>query len=144
MEERSCLGPCWSRCRVLGGGRKRTPPGQGSWEGLVQSPHTATCRASGESGSAENAGSGECAQGSWGSRRAVLRPEKASGIWGRSWEELQADPRTRPELGQQHGRERVSRGERSAGNGRAYWKRAGSGSRSMKSGSTRLRYCCQH
>lgn len=27
---------------------------------------------------------------------------------------------------------------------RAYWKRAGSCSRSMKSGSTRLRYCCQH
>lgn len=27
---------------------------------------------------------------------------------------------------------------------RAYWKRAGSGSRSMRSGSTRLRYCCQH
>lgn len=27
---------------------------------------------------------------------------------------------------------------------RAYWKRAGSSSRSMKSGSTRLRYCCQH
>lgn len=27
---------------------------------------------------------------------------------------------------------------------RAYWKRAGSGSRSMKSGSTGLRYCCQH
>lgn len=50
MEERSCLGPCWSRCRVLGGGGKRTPPGQGSWEGLVQSPHTATCRASGEAG----------------------------------------------------------------------------------------------
>lgn len=64
--------------------------------------HPATCRASG----AENAGSGVCALGSWRSRRAVPRPEKASGIWGRSGEELRADRRTRQELGKQRGGER--------------------------------------
>lgn len=72
----------------------------------MQSPHTATCRASGGSESAENAGSGARALGSWRSRRAVLRQEKASGIWGRPGEERQADPRTRQELGKQRGRER--------------------------------------
>lgn len=55
----------------------------------------------GGSESTENAGSGVCALGSWRSGRAVLRREKASGIWDHSGEELQADLRTRQELGKQ-------------------------------------------
>lgn len=86
---------------------------------------------------------------------AALRLEKALGkSWGRAVEKPQPDPWVRREPGKRRGGSAGETGRWGAGalasallgraRRRAYWKRAGSGSRSMRSGSTRLRYCCQH
>ena len=93
-----------------------------------------------------------CARGDWGRGQAAGRQQETSSRKRRAGAargEAAARPENPPGAGEAARRERrgasplanalLGRGRR-----RAYWKRAGSSSRSMKSGSTRLRYCCQH
>lgn len=147
----------FDQTRALGTRERRSPGNERAGRTLAPAPSGAAAPRTqpGAESSAGSAGSGTRARGLWRGR-AALRLEKAlgRGRLGPREEKPRPDPWARREQGKWRGGSAGETGRCGAGalarallgraRRRAYWKRAGSGSRSMRAGSTRLRYCCQH
>ena len=130
-EERSCLGTAGSDAGCAG--RRRRPPKRGTGRPRVPCEPFGDTRSPGSAGTGPEAGS-PATDETKGRKRWLGQPP---------------DPRARMELARRRGGSAGEPGRWCAlcweeGARRVYWKRAGSDSGSMKSGSTRLRSRCQH